>query len=387
LSRIERLLGIPFSEIAVRTLLEPLGFDVSAGDAPSVGASDTLSVEVPGFRRYDVTREVDLIEEIARTHGYDAFPSELGFYRPGTVPDHPLFQLEDQLRYMLSERGLHEAQTPAFVSEDFGDVRLQNPMSRDESCLRRAVLPSLLRRVEYNFARGERDVRLFELATSFRANESGEGLPRESPHLAVALTGRRAPLHWSGDGGVVDVWDLKGLMEDVARRIGGGARVEPGASTDPWIDAQDSFRLVAGDGSVLGVGGRVAQDALDAPSWAGPVWGFEIALTAPTSANTLTHRALPPYPPVSRDLALVVGDGVPAAGVLTCIREAGGEHLERVDIFDVYRGKGVPEGARSLAFRLRFQSPERTLTDEEVDGAVARVTERLKSDLDVQVRG
>jgi phenylalanyl-tRNA synthetase beta chain len=380
--RVERVLGVPFTDAAVRSLLGPLGFDVSGDDK----GGEPVQVSVPGFRSYDVRREVDLIEEIARRHGFDAFPADLAPYRPGTVPDHPLFALEDDLRQMLAGRGLHEAQTPTFVPEGEGDVQLGNPISREESFLRTRLLPSLLRRVQHNFARGERNVRLFEMATSFRAAEP-EGLPREAPHLAVVLTGSRAPVHWSGDGGTFDLWDLKGLMEDLVTRAGLGATLVAGTSEEPALLPDETVVIRNQQGSVVGWGGRVAPAALDAPAWASPVWGLELELPKdPGSRAVPRHAALPAFPGVERDLALVVPEEVSAEQVLRVLRQAGGDELEKVEVFDLYRGKGVPEGSRSLAFRLRFQSLERTLTDAEVDRAVERVTKRLMEELNVRVR-
>ncbi|MEQ9568853.1 MAG: phenylalanine--tRNA ligase subunit beta, partial [Longimicrobiales bacterium] len=197
-SRVDHLLGVPFDTGTIADLLRPLGFEVDGGDG------ETLSVEVPGWRGYDVTREVDLIEEVARRHGFDAFPDRAGPYRPNTVPDHPLFRLEDELRTLLVGRGLFEAQTPAFVPEAEGDVRLSNPLSQEEPVLRRDLVPSLLRRVERNLARGVRDVRLFEIGTSFRARGSGEA-PAEETRLVAVLTGRRAPEHWSAPDEALDL--------------------------------------------------------------------------------------------------------------------------------------------------------------------------------------
>ncbi|MCA9299224.1 MAG: phenylalanine--tRNA ligase subunit beta, partial [Phycisphaerales bacterium] len=176
LARVAHLLGVPFTSASVRALLEPLGFGIEGE------TEERLSVRIPGFRSYDVKREVDLIEEIARTHGYDSFPSDLRPYRPGTVPDHPLFRLEDELRASLVGAGLLEAQTPAFVPAGEGDVEVSNPLATTEPFMRRTLLPSLIRRVEHNFARGNRDVRLFEIGTSFRRAGAGEP-PVEETHV------------------------------------------------------------------------------------------------------------------------------------------------------------------------------------------------------------
>jgi phenylalanyl-tRNA synthetase beta chain len=345
LARIERVLGVALGSEKVRALLEPLGFGVEGED------DGTLMVRVPGFRSYDVTREVDLIEEVARTHGYDAFPEELGSYRPNTVPDHPMFQLEDEVRNALVGHGLFEAHTPAFVPEGEGDVEVANPLNTLEPFIRRAVLPSLLRRVEYNLARGNRDVRLFEIATSFRRAGSGEA-PLEENHLAVVLTGLREPSHWSAADAPIDVWDLKTLVDEMAARVyRGQATVSPAEDDLPGFEPGVAFVVRDGEGREVGHAGRVRPDLVDAPVWAGDVWALELALPEEVvPAPVPVYRRLPQYPAVERDLALLVPDRVPAKTVLDAIRSRGGGLLEDVSLFDHYRGEGVPGGARSVAF-------------------------------------
>lgn len=382
LSRIERVLGVPFDAATVRRYLEPLGFRVERE------GEGTLDVRIPGFRSWDVTREIDLVEEVARTHGYDAFPAELGPYRPNTVPDHPMFQLEDELRRALAGRGLLEAQTPAFVPEGEGDVRVANPLNTQEPYVRRAVLPSLLRRVAYNWARGTRDVRLFEIATSFRKQGAGEP-PREETHLAAVLTGRREPPHWSVPEEAFGLWDLKGLAEEVAERAYRGvARVLPAQdAAAPW-DAAAGFVILDGSDAEVGRAGRVHESSLDAPVWADEVWAVEVKLPAEVPPRPVqVHQPLPQYPAVERDLALLVPDSVSAATVLEAIRTHGGALLEAVSLFDHYRGSGVPEGMRSVAFNLRFRAPERTLKDKEVDRALKGIVGRLQEELGVELRG
>ncbi len=383
LSRIERVLGVPIDAKRVQELLVPLGFQITGE------ADDTLLVRVPGFRSYDVTREIDLIEEVARTHGYDRFPTELGAYRPGTVPDHPMFGLEDELRRHLAAAGLFEAHTPAFVAEGEGDLEVSNPLNAREPFMRRALLPSLLRRVEYNLARGNRDVRLFEIGTSFRATASGAP-PREETHLAVTMTGLREPAHWSRPDEPFSVWDLKGLLEEVAgRAYGGRATVSPAPeATGPWDPAAAFVVRVGDDDEVVGSGGRVRPDGMDLPVWAGDVWGVELTLPANGAAAAVpTFRPLPQFPGVERDLALVVPDAISAEAIFSTIRSGAGALLEDLTLFDLYRGEGVPEGARSLAFRLRFRAPDRTLKDAEVDRAMASVRDALKEELGVEIRG
>jgi phenylalanyl-tRNA synthetase beta chain len=382
LSRIERVLGVALGSEEVRALLEPLGFAVE-------GESDgTLGVRVPGYRSYDVTREVDLIEEVARTHGYDAFPAVLGPYRPNTVPDHPMFQLEDEIRDALVARGLFEAHTPAFVPEGEGDVQVANPLNTLEPFIRLAVLPSLLRRVEYNLARGNRDVRLFEIATSFRSAGSGEA-PLEENHLAVVLTGLREPSHWSSANAPIDIWDLRTLVDEMAARAyRGQATVEPAEGELLSFEPGTAYLVRDEAGHEVGHAGRIKPDLVDAPVWAGDVWALELTLPEEVMpAPVPVYRRLPQYPAVERDLALLVPDGVPARAVLDAIGNRGGGLLEDVSLFDHYRGEGVPAGARSVAFGLRFRSLDRTLKDKEVDRTVTAIIGFLKEELGVEPRG
>lgn len=383
LARIERVLGVAMTSEQVRGYLAPLGFQVEREE------DGTLHVRVPGFRSYDVTREIDLIEEVARTHGYDAFPSELGAFRPGTVPDHPMWMLEDELKDLLVGRGFFETQTPAFVPAGEGDVRVSNPLNAKEPFMRSTLLPSLIRRVEYNFARGARDVRLFEIGTSFRAAGKGEA-PVEENHLAVVVTGRREPPHWSTPEEGVGIWDVKALAEEVAARSHRAAvRLVPATEGVPAsLDPTAAFAVVDGEGRVVGGAGRIRTDAVDAPVWADDVWGLELTLPAPVpEAPTPVFHRLPAHPGVERDLALLVPESVPAAQVLEVIRDRGGELLEGVSLFDHYRGEGVPAGTRSVAYNLRFRAPDRTLKDKEVDRAVQGIVGRLKEELGVEPRG
>ena len=399
LARVAQLLGVPLDGATVSSYLQPLGFDVQPVDA------GTLGVRAPGHRRFDIAREEDLIEEIARRHGYDEFPDELRPFRPSAVPTHPLFVLEDRLRELLVARGLLEAHTAAFAPASAGDVELLLPLAATESRLRRSLVPGLLRRVESNFARGARSIRLFEIGTTFSSAGDG-GLPRETTRLAVACTGQRTPPHWSAEPAAFDIWDLKALAGDIAATL--GLTLEPDGAA-PELEPGLSFRLAerhdeegaegarraADNGSAApgtaalahGYAGRVRAAAVDAPAWADDVWVLEVVLPQDGGARApVTFEELPQHPAIERDLALLVGAEQPAAQVGAAIRAAGGALLEAVDAFDVYSGSGVPDGMRSIAWRLRFRAPDRTLTDTEVDGVIRKVLVRLKEELGVEQR-
>jgi phenylalanyl-tRNA synthetase beta chain len=351
---------------------------------------DGFEVEVPGFRSYDVTREVDLIEEIARTAGYDVFPDELRPFRPSSLPDHPLFAAESRARTELVASGFLEAQVPAFASAAHGEVEIANPMSADEGFLRAALLPGLESRLVHNLNRGNREVRLFEIGTTFRRGEVG-ALPREESHVAAILHGHREPAHWASPSVEVDVWDVKGVVERLAAILSGGAwQVGPAEGLAPDATFVEGTCLVVtgAGGQIHGRAGRIRASRMDLPVWARDVWGLEVAFPSePDSPSTVVYAHLPSHPGVERDLALLVPAAIPVSRVIARIRGEGGDHLSGTDVFDVYRGEGLPVDTRSVAVRLRFQAPDRTLTDDEVEEAVRRITRALQEGLGVGFRG
>jgi phenylalanyl-tRNA synthetase beta chain len=389
-SRVKTLLGITLSPVEIRDLLAPLGFTVveqrgEDGDDPN----QAMTFAVPGFRSYDTLREVDLLEEVARTYGFDRFPSDLGVFRPGTVPDHPLFQLEDDIRDLLVGEGLLEAQTMAFAPEHEGEVEVSNPVSQQEAFLRERLLPGLVRRVEYNFARGMKDIRLFELGTVFHASAVGEP-PREATHLGVVLTGDRAPLHWAWEPQEVDLWYLKGLLQRLiaGARLRGASVVEGAPAAEGVFLPMEGFSVMGAQEETIGYAGRLDPARVNAPAWAGPVWGLELTLpNEPDPAPVPVFVPPPSFPGVDRDLALLIPRDLSTGRVGEAIRAAAGPLLVDLSVFDLYEGKGIPKNHRSVAFRLRYQSEERTLTDEDVERSVKTVTDRLREDLGVEPRG
>jgi phenylalanyl-tRNA synthetase beta chain len=376
--RVERLLGIPVSAERIAETLGRIGFEVDAGAEP-------LRVAVPGYRP-DVTREIDLIEEIARRIGYDAFPEEFLPFRPSAVPEDPRVAVERRLRERLRGLGFLEARNVGFAPAAEARVPLLNPLSAEESHLRDALAPGLLRRVEHNWAHGTRDVRLFEIGTVFLPAGRSE-LPREELHVAAVFTGARQPAHWSGRGESWEVWDLKGLLEELAAELGGGY-VEPGnpPALAGLVDSDTRLVLRVGEGS-LGGGGRATPAAVDAPAWAAPLWVVEARIPAGAASLPVpVYRPIAEHPAIERDLALVTPLALAAQDVAHAIRETAGELLESLQVFDVYAGTGVPEGTSSVAWRLRFRAVDRTLTDAEIDPAVGRVLAALEERLGVRRR-
>lgn len=382
-SRVASVLGKKFETHELAALLKPIGFGMKQID-------DAMVVSVPGHRAYDVAIEVDVIEEIARRYGYDNFPVELLPFRPSAVPEDAVAELETRLRDLLIARGFIEARTAGFAPEHEGDVALMLPLSSAESRLRRSLLPSLLKRLEYNLYRGVRNVRLFEIGTAFAP---GEKAPVETTRLSVVFTGLRSPAHWSGGVAPYELWDLKGLMTEVAGSLGisdpspglhGAARIAAD-SRQVLLDTA-AFSAAAGDAEILG--GRLHADYIDAPAWTGEIFGFEALL--PRDGYAAARAAYDPlgqFPAIEQDIALVVAEGITSDTVQSAIRLAGGIYLEDVFAFDLYRGPSIPAGTRSIAYRLRFRASDRTLTDTDADEAVRRIITKLKDEYGVERRG
>jgi len=392
--RVERLLGTPVDPDRQAEILGSLDFAVThlKGSDPFM-----FAVSVPHFRRRDVTREVDLVEEVARIDGVDRLPATLPSRRGAsgrlTCAQLARRRAED----VLVGRGLHEMVGWSFTEPAVADrlrlpdddprrrmVRVENPMSEAESHLRTTLLGSLLDVARRNVSRGLADVALFESGPIYL--DQGEGLPLERHVLGAILLGRTAPSSWrTGEAPVWDLFAAKGLVGallDTLRRTGWDVR-RPG---HPFLHPGRSARVfVPGDVEVGWVG---ELHPLVARAWDldGPVAAFELDLGALTCTSVPQYRDFTTFPAVRQDLALAVGDAVPSAEILAAIRDAGGRLLESAEVFDVFRGAQDGEGRVSLAVRLAFRAPDRTLTDEETGALVDRMLARL-ADLGAERRG
>jgi phenylalanyl-tRNA synthetase beta chain len=367
-ARVAQVLGVEVPWNAIEQYLVAIG--ATAVSKPDDGR---IAVDVPGWRP-DLVREVDLIEEIARLHGYDTFPSDLRPFRMGALPEAAEEAAVAAVRRGLVEQGLYEVSLLPLGPADGGEsVKLLNPLSADDAWLRRRLLPGLVRLVEGNWANHVEDVRLFEIGTAFAAGGSGER-PSEERRVAAVLTGRREPRHWTGAGeGRFDLWDLKGRFEAaVALAIPGGVvQVERNA----WVARNAEGRIV----------GEARPLAADAPPWAAPLFGFELVLD-PSPRRPPQFKPLPATPASERVLALLLPEGVTAAQVEAVLRRTGGALLERVGVESDYRGAELPAGVRSVAFRLTFRAPDRTLRDAEVDQTETRLLAALAEELGVRRR-
>jgi phenylalanyl-tRNA synthetase beta chain len=398
-ARIAKLLGAPISAQEATGLLRSIGFIVELVPGTEMLHGDQELQVVPPSWRVDMVNEVDLIEEVARLHGYDAFPSELRPFRLGTVPDAPIELVATRLRHALAAAGLFEVRPMPFVSGGEGYVRVRNPLAENEAFLRRRVIESLAKRAEFNLSHMQGNIRLFEIGAAF-APSSGR-LPHEEVRVGALIMGSRRPPHFSEPKPpAFDEWDAKGIAELILETA------FPRRDTALVPDEDDTLWQVRVDGRRMG---EVTRVRLDAPVWASPAFGVEITLqvvvsddvapagqsvyrtgetpAAPRPQRAVTpFRSLPVTPAAEFDLALLVPNDMPVAKVEEVIRMNAGELLERLTLFDEFRGAGLPPGVRSVAWRLTFRHPERTLRDKEVSGRREKLLRALEEELGVRQR-
>jgi phenylalanyl-tRNA synthetase beta chain len=391
LARVTKLVGVEVPEGEARGILERLGFGVTEV------APGEWDVDVPYWRQVDVYREADVIEEIARVFGLEKVPTTMPARRQavGRLTDEQRLvrRVEDELRDLgLDEVVAWSMTSPETLAKlrlgELPALRLANAMSEELSVMRPLLLPGLLDAARYNAARGRPEIALFESAHVYRPSTPLEGAvdPEQSPkgslpagerhHLGVLLAGRGTG-GWRTPAPPVDFFRGKGVVEALLASTGVDWWAEPGGR--PFLHPGRSASIVAGDedrklGWIGELHPLVARE-----------WDLETAVAFELDLELLAQLAPGPrqfvpvsaFPPVVQDIAIVVPEEVPAGDVEIAIAEGGGELLERIALFDVYRGEQIGAGNKSLAIRLEFQAADRTLTDDEVAGIRALIEDRL----------
>ncbi|MBV9915180.1 MAG: phenylalanine--tRNA ligase subunit beta [Solirubrobacterales bacterium] len=386
--RVRGLLGTTITRSRSKQLLEALEFTTAE-------TSDGLDVTVPPFRRGDVLREADLIEEVARLDGVEKLPATLPS-RHGAAGRLTYVQRRRRRAVdVLRAQGLEEIVGWSFVGADAAErlrlggevqfVELANPMSNDQSRLRTTLLSSLLDVARRNRARGASALRLFEAGAVYLPQpDAGERLPREPYHLAALLTGPIRPATWrEGEPPAADFFSAKGILAGLLEALCIPWRAEPAAL--PFLHPGRAAGVVV-EGEHVGWLGEIHPSIAGDWELPGTVAGFEIDLDALPVAPTATYTDLISFPEVHEDLAFVVADSVSAAELLAVLRDAGQPLLRDAEVFDVYRDpEKLGAGRVSLALHLAYRAADRTLTDQEVaaqrEEIVAAVSERLRGSL------
>jgi phenylalanyl-tRNA synthetase beta chain len=380
LERLNQLLATALDEADCSRILELLGCQVEA-------VAGQLQVVVPTFRP-DLRREVDLIEEVGRIYGYEHI-------EPSPVAEIPLavaasaHTLSNQWRHQLAGLGLDEVVTNTIVERKWLEVPgaegepviLANPPTESQCVLRPTLVPSLLEVARRNFNQRANRVAIFELGKCF--TQSG-GKRREHLRLSGLWAGRASASPWQAAWEPVGLLDLKGVLEVFLEK----AAVDFEAATHPLCRQGHCAAIQAGDRQ-LGLLGELRPALAAAFDLDLPVYIFDLdcqALAEALQGRDRAFRALPKFPPIERDLAVVLRAEAPAAQVLAQVRAAAPELIEAVEVFDHYEGGQIPPGYKSLAFTVRVRSAERTLEDREASQAVEQILRRLAEAFDARLR-
>ncbi len=373
-SRLSAVLGFAIAQPEVSAILAGLEAQVQwDGQAWQV---------LPPSWRFDLRLEVDLIEEVARVYGYERLP-EVRPRTPLSVRGQREQELPlSRLREVLVQRGYQEAITYSFVDPRFQQaldpelpaVALANPISADLSVMRTSLWPGLVKALAYNQARQQARVRLFESGLTFRQID---GQLQQRPFIGGVLCGQQFPEQWGAAKRGVDFYDLKGDVQALLALSGEG-EYRYRAERHPALHPGQSARVLRNDQPVgwLGALHPQLESSLELD---GPVLVFELDLTAISCASAPKVGELSRYPASRRDLALLVDEQVSAQALLDCIYQQGGELLREAWLFDVYRGKGIPEGHKSMAFGLILQDFSNNLTDQAVEATLAGIIAGLST--------
>lgn len=368
-------LGMKVSFEEMMRILKRLKFNTEA-------VNGQLVISVP-TRRQDIQIEEDIVEEIARLHGYDEIPSTLPEMEttPGGLT--PYQHKRRIVRNYLEGAGLLQAITYSLTSSKSAQqfalaktetTRLLMPMSEERSTLRQSLLPHLLESVSFNTARRSDSVALYETGAVFLKSDSD--LLDEEEHLAIAMTGLWLDNSWQGEKKMVDFFVLKGIVEGLAAKLGVELEFERG-----HMDGLHPGRTanIIKDGNRIGVIGQLhpsEQAARDLKETI--VLEMNLAVLLETESEALVYTPVPRYPSMSRDVAMVLSKIIEAGSIENTIRNAGGKLLKQVRVFDLYEGDNMEAGKKSVAFSLTYFDPEKTLTDEEVTRAHEKVLAALK---------
>lgn len=392
--QINNHLGTNIAKDVMLNIITSVGFDVTKDE------NDEITVKVPSWRN-DVTCMADISEEIARLHGFDKIKSTLpnGVSMQGTQSAKQTFI--DKIKASLSSQGLYETISFALTNEETFNklnipqdsslrkaVPIMNPLSDEYPLVRTTLLSSIFDNLARNLARKNDDVALFEVGSVFfpKALPVTE-LPDEVVKIAGAITGRRNAQGWNQTNDMVDFYDAKGIIEELLANL----RV-----TRYTVEAGTHYAMHPGKTALFKKGrdviatvGEVHPAVLSAYGITKPVYIFELDATIVMKymAKDLKYKALPKYPATSRDLAMLVDVDVNAADIEKAMTKAAGQNLTQITLFDVYTGKQVEEGKKSLAFSLTFQSNDKTLTDAEIDPAIEKIVAKLQKDFNANLRG
>jgi len=390
-ARVNALLGLDLSAGVMAEHLRRLHLEVREGEA--------LVVRAPTFRQ-DLRAEIDLVEEVARVHGYEDIPETLPTAASGVGALPPELRLEREVRHLMRGFGLSESVTSSLESPESKDrlglgeddprrraVAVSNWKTADRSELRTTLMTSLLEVVAHNRRHGVEDVSLFDLGRVYLPAE-GEALPDQPQHLGVAVAGHLTRGLWQVPAELArwDFYGFKGVVQNLLEALTRSSGRYEAASVS-FLAPGKTAEVRLGE-EVLGYLGEVRKEVRASYDLPDPVFVAELDLEvlARHVAEAPQFEAISRFPAVTRDVAFLVGRDIAAETAAEVIGTAAGDDLESLVLFDAFEGKPLPEGQRNLAFSLAFRRADRTLTDDEVEGAMERVREALRRELKAAIR-
>ena len=372
-ARIKRLLGIEMQADEVEAIFKRLEMQVTAVD-------DGWQVTPPSFR-FDIAIEADLLEELVRIYGYNNIPRTQPDYSGCMKPQTEYEVSTSVLRSALVNRGYFEAITYSFIDPktqkildpEHKAVKLANPISSEMAVMRTSMWPGLIQAVQHNLNRQHSRVRLFETGLCFKPNN--DALPEQTSKIAGAICGDLQPEQWSDAARKVDFFDLKGDVEALLESSGKVYTFE--AATHPALHPGQSASILIDD-EFAGLIGTLHPEVMKQLGLDQTAYVFELDLEMVKSAVLPAFSPLSRFPEVRRDLAIVVDENVSVQSIQDCISEVASDLLQNIQVFDIYTGKGVDSGRKSVALGLILQDFSRTLTDQDVEAEVEKVVSTLK---------
>ena len=385
LDRLESLLGMSLDGAEVEGILTRISASVDSD-------GDNWSVRPPSYR-FDIEREADLVEEVARVKGYDNIPTAMPRIAPQSDSASEEFISIRQVRNSLVARDYREAITYSFVDSEhlklFSDespVSLANPLADNMAVMRTSLLPGLISAVKFNLNRQRSRIRLFESGASYHATESGF---IETQRLAGVATGLKIPAQWGVDGSeMIDFYDVKSDLMSLLSLTGHGNAFTFEQHSHKALHPGQCAKIVrqhAEGGSEIGMLGRL-HPALEKQLGVGQVFVFELDLTQALEATLPEFKSVSKFPSIKRDLSVVVGDDVQASELILSVKQSVGSALVKAEIFDLYTGTGVEEGMKSVSLSLVLQNTESTMTDEEAEKLMGFALQGLETDLSATLR-
>ncbi len=381
--RCNYILGVDIAVDRMRQILTDLEMGVVDGDP--------MTVSVPTFRP-DIEREIDLIEEVARIEGYDRIPDAITNVGPLFTPVHYEDRFKSEIRQLMFgsgfdemvSHGMTDSGRSTLLHPELAQVKIINPVSEELNIMRNSMIPTILTAVSHNISHRNLDLCLFEVGKIYLPGSNQDDWVEE-PRLVAAVTGNTEHT-WRDRPRPFDYYDLSGLITRLAGHFGWAEIAYTPKKADYFAEAI-SYEI-SSKGEVVGIVGKLADEILDKFEIKQAVYVFELTLPSlmQQSGKLREYQPLPIYPAAPRDLAIVVDDDIRAGDLISAVKQAAGEIAETVEIFDLYRGKQIEKGKKSVAISITYRSLSGNLSSEQVDEKQRTVINKLKNDFNAQIR-